>query len=118
MNTDASQEIEQGERFAFGQNWQKYSRLIDEIAINESVADISNKLAAKSLEGRTFLDIGSGSGLSSLAAFQMGASVVSFDFDPDAVECTRRIREKFAPDAGDRWQVMQGSVLDRGFFDS
>jgi hypothetical protein len=30
------------------------------------------------------LDIGSGSGLHSLAALQMGARVTSFDFDPDS----------------------------------
>lgn len=118
MTTRASEEIAQGERFAFGQNWQKYSRHIDDAAINASIADISQKLESKSLAGKTFLDIGSGSGLSSLAAFRMGATVVSFDFDPDAVECTSRVRMQFAPEAGERWQVLQGSVLDRQFLDS
>ena len=42
---------------------------------------LQDMLDAKDLCGKRFLDIGSGSGLFSLAARELGASVLSFDFD-------------------------------------
>jgi 2-polyprenyl-6-hydroxyphenyl methylase/3-demethylubiquinone-9 3-methyltransferase len=74
-------------------------------------------LDAPSLAGRRFLDIGSGSGLFSLAARRLGASVHSFDFDPDSVACTRALRERHVAAGGDPggWTVEQGSVLDAAF---
>lgn len=74
-------------------------------------------LRLDNLEGYTFLDIGCGSGLHSLAALQCGASrVVSFDYDRDAVEITKYLRSR----EGDpnNWEVRQGSVLDEGFMRS
>ncbi|REJ84754.1 MAG: class I SAM-dependent methyltransferase [Acidobacteria bacterium] len=70
-----------------------------------------------SLRGRSFLDVGSGSGLFSLAARQLGARVFSFDYDPDSVECTRELRERFDLDHED-WQIERGSVLDPEFMRS
>ena len=67
-------------------------------------------LGTSDLAGRTFLDIGCGSGLFSLAALQLGAKVHSFDYDPDAVATTRQLRDRYAPDSD--WRVEQGSVLD------
>src|SRR5205085_6695131 len=61
--------------------------------------------------------IGSGSGLFSLAASQLGAEKVhSFDYDPDSVATTQRIHDAFAPDAP--WTIERGSVLDRGYMES
>jgi len=71
-------------------------------------------LGVKNLESRSFLDIGSGSGLSSLAARRLGASVRSFDFDPESVACTRELKRRFFPE--DRnWAVEPGSVLDDAY---
>ena len=111
----ASTDIAAGERFAFGANWQRYSRLIDDSVIDSARADIAEKLGTDDLTGLVFLDIGAGSGLSSLAARRMGARVVSFDYDPDAVECVRRVRADHDPGAGEDWHVLQGSVLDTDF---
>jgi 2-polyprenyl-6-hydroxyphenyl methylase/3-demethylubiquinone-9 3-methyltransferase len=67
--------------------------------------------------GRTFLDVGSGSGLSSLAASRLGASRIhSFDFDPDSVACTEAVRRRYAPDAP--WTVERGSALDASYLGS
>jgi len=65
-----------------------------------------------------FLDLGSGSGLSSLVALRLGARrVVSVDIDPNSVECTKALRQKYEiPE--DRWQIHHGSVLDRKFLES
>lgn len=55
-------------------------------------------LGVESLQGKTFLDAGSGSGLFSLAAACLGATVHSFDFDPISVKCTERIKQLKFPD--------------------
>jgi 2-polyprenyl-6-hydroxyphenyl methylase/3-demethylubiquinone-9 3-methyltransferase len=74
-------------------------------------------LDAKSLSGKTFLDIGCGSGIHSLAAFRSGAArVTSFDLDPFSVATTSKMRE-LAGNPGN-WQVLHGSVLDPAFVSS
>lgn len=110
-------EIKSGQRFAFGKNWQSFlSTLTDErIAIAER--SLLDMLRVDSLSGMTVLDIGSGSGLFSLAARRLGAEVHSFDYDPWSVDCTRELRSRYLPgDPG--WSVSVGSVLDRGFLTS
>ena len=67
-------------------------------------------LGADDLQGKTFLDIGSGSGLFSLAARRLGARVMSFDFDPHSVSCTNRVRQNYFSNDSD-WHVREGSVL-------
>ncbi|MFF3247492.1 class I SAM-dependent methyltransferase [Streptomyces sp. NPDC002870] len=107
---DCTSEVEQGKRFAFGRNWQKFSRLVDEDRIAAARDSLVAALGTGDLAGRSFLDIGCGSGLFSLAATQLGAKVHSFDYDPDAVETTRQLRDRYAPDSD--WRVEHGSVLD------
>ncbi|GAA2629378.1 class I SAM-dependent methyltransferase [Streptomyces vastus] len=107
---DCTSEVEQGRRFAFGRNWQEFSRLVDDGRIAAARESLVVALGTSDLEGRTFLDIGCGSGLFSLAALQLGAKVHSFDYDPDAVATTGRLRDRYAPDSD--WRVEQGSVLD------
>jgi 2-polyprenyl-6-hydroxyphenyl methylase/3-demethylubiquinone-9 3-methyltransferase len=73
-------------------------------------------LGTTNLAGQTFLDIGSGSGLMSLAALRLGAKqVISFDYDSSSVACTRALRLAAEPALQARWEVQQGSVLDEGF---
>lgn len=99
-------------RFGFGKNWLDYSRTVDEEKILAAEESLQTMLGIQSLAGCSFLDAGSGSGLFSLAAHRLGASpVISFDYDPDSVTCTQRIREKYGHDSRE-WKVMQGDVLD------
>jgi 2-polyprenyl-6-hydroxyphenyl methylase/3-demethylubiquinone-9 3-methyltransferase len=105
------QEIAAGDRFAFGKNWQAFLRSIDEPRIRDAEASLTAMLRGCPLAGRTFLDIGCGSGLFSLAARRQQARVHSFDFDDDSVACARELRRRYFPhDAG--WSIEQGSVLD------
>lgn len=71
-------------------------------------------LGMETLSGNRFLDIGSGNGLFSLAARRLGASVNSFDYDPDSVVCTRELRRRFFAEDLD-WRVEEGSALDAGY---
>jgi 2-polyprenyl-6-hydroxyphenyl methylase/3-demethylubiquinone-9 3-methyltransferase len=107
-------EVRQGERFAFGRNWQHFLRTIDEERIAAATTALADMLEVTSLAGRRLLDIGSGSGLSSLAARRLGADVVSFDYDPQCVACGEELKSRFAPH--DRqWTILHGSVLDQDF---
>ncbi len=99
-------------RFAFGENWAAFLAQIDDDRIAQAQASLATMLGSDRLDGKRFLDVGSGSGLFSLAAYRMGALVNSFDYDTHSVGCTQELRRRFAPEAEDRWQVWQASVLD------
>lgn len=105
------------ERFAFGRNWSAFLERLDEARVAEAEASLRRFLGRPDLKGASFLDIGSGSGLFSLAARRLGAErIVSFDYDADSVACTRALKERFFPD-DPRWIVLRGSALDAGFLD-
>ena len=63
----------------------------------------------------SFIDVGCGSGLHSLAASRLNAkSIFSFDFDPHAVAISRRLRQRGS--FKNQWQIEQGSILDDNSF--
>ena len=103
------------ERFAFGKNWKKFvHEKFSQERVDMAQERLLKTLRLENLHARTFLDIGCGSGIHSLAAWQAGASqVVSFDYDADSVETTRSVR-KLAGNP-ENWVVLQGSVLDERF---
>jgi len=102
-------------RFEFGKNWDEFIRQ----NFGQDKVDISKRHMLKfmqrdNLDGLSFLDIGCGSGLHSIAALQSGAAAVhGFDYDASSVSATRFVQEK----AGnpENWVVQQGSVLDDVF---
>jgi 2-polyprenyl-3-methyl-5-hydroxy-6-metoxy-1,4-benzoquinol methylase len=112
-----AREVARGERFQFGKNWREFLRVLDETRIQRAEESLAGMLRETSLAGRTFLDIGCGSGLFSLAARRLGARVHSFDFDPDSVGCAMELRRRYFPDDPD-WTIEQGSVLDRDYMES
>ena len=103
-----------GQRFGFGANWRGYLARLDEGRIRQAEASVAALLGQRDLSGLRLLDLGSGSGLFSLAARRLGACVVSFDYDPDSVACTSFLRQRFFPDDA-AWTVLRGSALDRAF---
>lgn len=107
-------EIARGERFKFGENWSRFLSLLDDTRINEAEKSLRQMLEVESLEGMSFLDIGSGSGLFSLAARRLGARVHSFDFDPQSVACTTELRRRFFAD-DPQWKVEEASALDADY---
>ena len=71
------------------------------------------------MRGLRFLDIGCGSGLFSLAARKLGASVHSLDYDPNSVGCAMELRQRyFQGDRDPDWVIEQGSALDRDYIKS
>ncbi|WP_323758237.1 class I SAM-dependent methyltransferase [Roseivirga sp.] len=105
-----SQEIIQGKRFEFGKNWNSFLKTLDDKRIEVAIDSLKEMLEVEDLAGKKFLDIGSGSGLFSLAAKKLGAEVYSFDFDTDSVGCTKYLRDTYFPESN--WIVEEGSVLD------
>jgi 2-polyprenyl-3-methyl-5-hydroxy-6-metoxy-1,4-benzoquinol methylase len=110
-------EVSRGERFEFGKNWSRFLGTLDDQRIAEAERAIIDMLELTDLTGKRFLDIGSGSGLSSLAARRLGASVHSFDYDPHSVACTTELRRRYYPH-DDSWKVEEGSALDAAYLRS
>ena len=104
-------EVATGKRFRFGRNWARFLKRLNQARIAESEKNLLEFLGKESLEGKTFLDVGSGSGLSSLAARRLGAAVTSFDYDAQSVACTEEVRRRYLPD-DPSWTIEHGSVLD------
>ncbi len=101
--------------FEFGKNWEDFvrSRLTQE-RMDHSRSRLLKFLGLPHLAGCRFLDIGCGSGLSSLGAFDAQAAIVdSFDVDPQSVAATGIVRTLRSDPAN--WHLRQGSVLDEGF---
>jgi 2-polyprenyl-6-hydroxyphenyl methylase/3-demethylubiquinone-9 3-methyltransferase len=102
------------ERFGFGANWERFARRLDDRQTSAARQSLVEMLGEGALEDKRFLDIGSGSGLFSLAAVALGARTVhSFDYDADSVRTTRNLRERHAP--ASPWTIEQGSALDTAF---
>ncbi len=110
-------EVKSGERFEFGKNWAAFLSVLNEERIETAVGSLRSMLECDSLAGKTFLDIGSGSGLFSLAARRLGARVHSFDFDSNSYACTRELRSRYFT-GDDNWVVEQGSALDADYIAS
>ena len=81
-----------------------------------SKQSLKNLFEVNSFVNSTFLDVGSGSGLFSLAANRMGAIVKSFDYDPYSVICTLNLRKKYSIKG--IWSVQEGSILDKNFIEA
>jgi SAM-dependent methyltransferase len=104
--------------FEFGQNWQAFlDRAFSEERLQAAIESIVSFSGLETLEGLSFLDIGCGSGLFSLAAHRLGADrIVSLDVDPKSVWCADMLKKMAG--SPHNWQVYEGSVLDDGFMEN
>jgi len=98
-------------RFKFGKNWRNYINTLSEERVLLAMDSLKDLLKMESLGGKSFIDVGCGSGIFSLAAIKLGAKqVVSIDYDQDSVNCAKYLNEKYGP--FDNWIIQQGSILD------
>jgi 2-polyprenyl-6-hydroxyphenyl methylase/3-demethylubiquinone-9 3-methyltransferase len=96
--------------FEFGANWRDYARTVNKARIDLAIEGM-RKLFPDGITGKTFLDIGCGSGLHALAALELGAeSVVGIDIDENSVATTRELLKQYAPDKN--WKAEIVSVFD------
>ncbi len=102
-------------RFEFGKNWHRFvrknfTRERSDIAKNH----ILKFTGRETLKGLDFLDIGCGSGLHSLAAYQAGADrVFGFDYDVNSIAATNIVRQSVGNPSN--WRVERGDVLDKDY---
>lgn len=98
----------------FGANWKNFLRYhVNEESLRFSELRLKELLAPLSLQGRSFLDVGCGSGIHSLAALKLGAArVMGIDVDLDSVSATTEIRRKFGTVFMERWEIKHISILD------
>lgn len=100
--------------FSFGKNWQKFLKDVNPQSFENAERSLTEFLGFPHLKGKSFLDIGCGSGLFSYAAFRLGAErIVSFDADSFSVECCNYLYQKAG--APSSWTIYEGSILDPSF---
>ena len=110
--------VDDAPRFGFGKNWSKFidTRFSEERA-EAARHRILDFMEREDLEGLDFLDIGCGSGLHSLGAFRSSAGrVYSFDYDPNSVATTQKLRERVG--SPEKWHVERGDALDKDYIES
>jgi 2-polyprenyl-3-methyl-5-hydroxy-6-metoxy-1,4-benzoquinol methylase len=112
--TDHAIEVSLGRRFEFGANWARFLNVLNDERIAQAESSLCTMLEVSDLQGKSFLDAGSGSGLFSLAARRLGATVHSFDYDPKSVACTQELKRRYFSD-DNQWTIEEGSVLDRDY---
>lgn len=104
----------QEQSFSFGKNWQEFLKSIDKDRISIAEESLIEFTQLQDFKNKTFIDVGCGSGLFSLAAHNLHAKrIVSFDIDPFSVQCCEMLRKQTG--SPDNWEVFRGSALDEGF---
>jgi 2-polyprenyl-6-hydroxyphenyl methylase/3-demethylubiquinone-9 3-methyltransferase len=97
--------------FAFGENWQSFVATVTEESLAEARRGLARLFSPREIAGKSFLDIGCGSGLSMLAAVQLGAGrVEGVDIDPNSVAAAHALLSRHAP--GRNWSVRVASLFD------
>jgi SAM-dependent methyltransferase len=100
-------------KFGFGKNWLRFSRILTDSRLEEGEENLRRLLATPSLDGRSFFDVGAGSGLFSIAAVRLGASrVVALDRDEECLTTIQRNRDRFLnADRSGALTVRHGDIL-------
>ncbi len=97
--------------FSFGKNWISYLDTVADDEVQRAEDDIKLWLDNLDFGDGTVLDIGSGSGIHSLAFHRLGSkSVHSFDYDEHSVSATRTLWQRAGSPSN--WVVEHGSILD------
>lgn len=103
-------------KFNFGKNWIRYSKQINDERLDIAKKSVINLTGFSSFKNKKFIDVGSGSGIFSLAAKRLGAKVYSFDYDENSVLCTLNLKIKYGN--SQQWTVKRGDILDINYIKS
>jgi len=101
-------------KFSFGKNWQQYSnRFLSQQKISEAEKSLKKTFGWANFLGKTFLDVGCGSGIFSIAAANLGSEkVIGFDIDPISVKTAELNKERFLENEKNKVEFKQASVLN------
>ena len=105
------------DRFRFGENWASFSRHLDETRISQAEQSLQSLFGVDALKDRSFLDIGCGSGLFSIAAARLGArKVLGIDIDSVSVRTSQENAQRWL-NGQENISFMHGSALDAAQMD-
>jgi 2-polyprenyl-6-hydroxyphenyl methylase/3-demethylubiquinone-9 3-methyltransferase len=113
MSSNSVQNVREDYRthFAFGQNWREYAKMVTEAQIAEARTGLLRLIRADEMAGKSFLDIGCGSGLHSLVALQCGVEhVVAIDVDENSVSTAHTLLNRFWS-RSDKYNCRIGNIL-------
>lgn len=118
MKIDYESTYKNKNHFSFGKNWQDFLKILNNERIKEAKKSLASFLGDKNkIKGKSFVDIGCGSGLFSLAAYLLGAKkIISVDIDDFSIACTKYLKEREKNPKN--WEVKKGSALDEKFIKS
>lgn len=106
--------------FNFGKNWKNYSERLNQEDFNEAQKSLINLLGIEDLKDKSFIDIGCGSGIFSIAAKKIGANrVLGIDILPSCIECSRNNALKFNEKDIDfrQFSILDPKIKGLGKFD-
>ena len=103
--------------FDFGGNWKAFSAdRMDADRVRAAVESLDQLVGRELIAGRSFLDVGCGSGLFSIAAAESGARTVrAFDVNETAVATSVENARKYLRNGAPAPEFRQGSILDEEF---
>jgi 2-polyprenyl-6-hydroxyphenyl methylase/3-demethylubiquinone-9 3-methyltransferase len=103
--------------FDFGGNWKAFSAdHMDAQRVRAALQSLDELVGAQQIAGKSFLDVGCGSGLFSIAAAAAGAQRVrGFDVNATAVETSLQNARGFLPGDVPAPDFRVGSILDEKF---
>ncbi|HEV8331075.1 MAG TPA: class I SAM-dependent methyltransferase [Steroidobacteraceae bacterium] len=108
--TTNSETTDVSTHYQFGKNWARFARVLTPAHIASAEHELERLVGAARLAGVSMLDVGSGSGLHSLAALNLGARCVeAVDFDPDSVKTTTAVLSRHATRG--QWTARAANVL-------
>lgn len=101
--------------FKFGKNWKNYSNKITKVNIEDSLRDLKYLLKSLKLKNNlTFIDVGCGSGVHSIAAKKLGFKVTSVDRDKTCIITTKKNFNKFYN--SNKTTIFQDDILNTKVF--
>lgn len=97
-------------RFPFGNNWKSYVEKVGQVEVQNAQESLADLIGTENIRGKTFLDIGCGSGIHSAAALKLGAkSVIAVDLDENSTNTTKEVLKSFSPE--ESWEVVNDSIF-------
>ena len=102
-----------GNRFRFGENWRSFSGTLDRSQLAASIQGLLRLLTPEQLAGKSFADVGCGSGLHAAAAATLGVRrVFAIDQDSECVAVAREAFSQYAPPIDAHFQTLSVFDLD------
>ncbi len=102
--------MEYDKHFSFGKNWKSYNKKNNVILKNKAEEDM--KFFLGDISNKSFIDIGSGSGIHSLSALNLGVGeLVASDYDNDSIDATKKLLSE-SDFKNQKYLVVQDDILN------